>query len=308
METRANYVLIGSFTIVVMACLFGFILWAAKYSSDASWDRYQVIFNEPVTGLSEGSSVQYNGISIGTVEQLKLDPDDPRRVVAQLKLKNDAPVKVDTRAKMSQSGIAGSPFIQLTGGSPGAARLRPASRDEIPVILTEPSALQNIADTANMLVARLDKALSEENITRISETLENLRATTASISHQREDIEKLISNARLASDDLRKMLAQVNGSVEKVDRDVLARLPATMDKLDTAIAAFEAAGNNANALVSENRAPINQFTRDGLQQLGPTLGELRMLMRDLRQVTDRLDSNPAGYLLGREQPKEFTPK
>lgn len=308
METRANYVLIGSFTILVMAFLFGFILWAAKYSSDATWDRYQVIFNEPVTGLSEGSSVQYNGISVGTVEQLKLDPNDPRRVVAQLKLKDEAPVKVDTRAKMSQSGIAGSPFIQLTGGSPGAPRLVADKRNEIPVILTEPSALQNIADTANMLVARLDKALSEDNIARISETLENLRATTASISDQRDDIEKLISNARLASDDLRTMLAQVNGSVQKVDREVLARLPATMDKLDAAIASFEAAGNNANALVSENRAPINQFTRDGLQQLGPTLGELRMLMRDLRQITDRLDSNPAGYLLGREQPKEFTPK
>lgn len=308
METRANYVLIGSFTILVMAFLFGFILWAAKYSSDATWDRYQVIFNEPVTGLSEGSSVQYNGISVGTVEQLKLDPNDPRRVVAQLKLKDEAPVKVDTRAKMSQSGIAGSPFIQLTGGSPSAPRLVADKRNEIPVILTEPSALQNIADTANMLVARLDKALSEDNIARISETLENLRATTASISDQRDDIEKLISNARLASDDLRTMLAQVNGSVQKVDREVLARLPATMDKLDAAIASFEAAGNNANALVSENRAPINQFTRDGLQQLGPTLGELRMLIRDLRQITDRLDSNPAGYLLGREQPKEFTPK
>ncbi|MDO4708433.1 MAG: MlaD family protein [Pseudomonadota bacterium] len=308
METRANYVLIGSFTILVMAFLFGFILWAAKYSSDATWDRYQVIFNEPVTGLSEGSSVQYNGISVGTVEQLRLDPDDPRRVVAQLRLKDEAPVKVDTRAKMSQSGIAGSPFIQLTGGSPAAPRLRPSTRNEIPIILTEPSALQNIADTANKLVARLDKALSEENIAHISETLENLRATTASISEQRDDIEKLISNARLASDELRAMLAQVNGSVEKVDREVLARLPATMDKLDAAIASFEAAGHNANALVSENRAPINQFTRDGLQQLGPTLGELRMLMRDLRQVTDRLDSNPAGYLLGREQPKEFTPK
>ncbi|PJK02430.1 ABC transporter substrate-binding protein [Lysobacteraceae bacterium NML71-0210] len=308
METRANYVLIGSFTILVMAFLFGFILWAAKYSSDATWDRYQVIFNEPVTGLSEGSSVQYNGISVGTVEHLKLDPNDPRRVVAQLKLKDEAPVKVDTRAKMSQSGIAGSPFIQLTGGSPGAPRLVADKRNEIPVILTEPSALQNIADTANMLVARLDKALSEDNIARISETLENLRATTASISDQRDDIEKLISNARLASDDLRTMLAQVNGSVQKVDREVLARLPATMDKLDAAIASFEAAGHNANALVSENRAPINQFTRDGLQQLGPTLGELRMLMRDLRQITDRLDSNPAGYLLGREQPKEFTPK
>lgn len=308
METKANYVLIGSFTIAVTAFLLGFALWAAKYSSEASWDRYQVIFNEPVTGLSEGSSVQYNGISVGTVERLSLDPRDPRRVQALLKLKNDAPVKLDTRAKMSQSGIAGSPFIQLTGGSPDSPDLHPKNRDDVPVILTEPSALQNIADTANMLVARLDKALSEENIERISDTLENLRSTTEAISTQRGEIRALLINARAASDDLRKTLATTNGAIERVDRDVLARLPATVDKLDNAIASFESAGDNANALVSENRAPINQFTRDGLQQVAPTLIELRGLMRDLRQVTDRLDNNPAGYLLSREQPKEFSPK
>ncbi len=308
METKANYVLIGTFTILVTVFLLGFALWAAKFSSDATWQRYQVIFNEPVTGLTEGSSVQYNGISVGTVEQLKLDARDPRRVQALLKLETDAPIKIDTRAKMSQAGLTGSPFIQLTGGSPGAALLRPDDRNDIPVIQTEPSALQNIADTANKLVARLDDALSEENIARISDTLENLRATTDAISGQREDISQLLVNARIASEELRKTLNTTNGALDKVDREVIAKLPDTMAKLDRAIASFEAAGNNANVLIAENRAPLRTFTRDGLQQVAPTLLELRSLMRDIKQVTDRLDGNPAGYLLGREQPKEFTPE
>ena len=94
METKANYVLIGSFTILVTVLLLGFALWAAKYSSDKTWQRYQVIFNEPVTGLTEGSSVQYNGISVGTVERLKLDVDDPRRVQALLKLEAVAPTRL----------------------------------------------------------------------------------------------------------------------------------------------------------------------------------------------------------------------
>ena len=114
--------------------------------------------------------------------------------------------------------------------------------------------------------------------------------------------------SRLASEDLRKTLAATNGAIEKVDRDVIARLPGTMDKLDRAIASFESAGTGANALIAENRAPLRSFTRDGLQQIAPTLAELRGLMRDIKQITDRLDGNPAGYLLGREQPKEFTPK
>ena len=68
METKANYVLIGAFTIAVTLFLLLFALWAAKYSSDRTWNEYQVIFREPVTGLTEGSSVQYNGIAVGTVD------------------------------------------------------------------------------------------------------------------------------------------------------------------------------------------------------------------------------------------------
>ena len=79
METRANYVLIGAFTILASVGLLLFALWAAKFSSDRNWRQYQVIFNEPVTGLTEGGSVQYNGISVGTVDKLRLDTEDARR-------------------------------------------------------------------------------------------------------------------------------------------------------------------------------------------------------------------------------------
>ncbi|MGG6461954.1 MlaD family protein [Solilutibacter silvestris] len=308
METKANYVLIGAFTLIVSVGLLLFGLWAAKFASDRNWNRYEVIFNEAVTGLTEGSSVQYNGISIGTVERLKLDPKDPRRVRALLKLNVEAPIKVDTRAKLSQQGITGSPFILLSGGAPQSAPLLPSESNEIPIIQTEPSTLQNISDTASKLVTRLDEMLSEDNIKRISATLENLKATTDSIASQREDIRQLLVNARQASDDLRTTLKSANGAIDNVNRGVIDKLPATMDKLDKTIASLQAAGQNANLLIDENRAPLRSFTRDGLQQLAPTLEELRALTRDLRGVANGLNRSPAGYILGRQQPKEFTPK
>lgn len=309
METKANYVLIGAFTLVISVLLLLFGLWAAKFASDRTWQRYDVIFTEPVTGLSEGSSVQYNGISVGTVEKLKLDADDPRRVIARLKLYADAPVKTDTKAKMSQAGLTGSPFIQLTGGMPSSRMLASVDRREVPIIQTEPSALQNIADTANKLVARMDKLLSEENIQRIEDTLENLRSATGAIGDQKEDIRALLINARQASEQLKSTLTTVDGAVVRLDREVIAKLPGTIDKLDHAIAEFDNAGKNANALIAENRGPIKSFTSDGLQQISPAISELRVLIRDLRRISSGLDRNPAGYILGRQQqPKEFTPK
>lgn len=308
METKANYVLIGAFTLVVAVFLLMFALWAAKYSSDKSWQEYDVIFDEPVTGLTEGSSVQYNGIAVGTVEDLKLAPKDPRRVIARLKLEADTPVKVDTRAKMSQAGLTGSPFIQLTGGSPTAPALRPRDRNDIPVIQTEPSALQNIADTANRLVERLDKVLSEENVKRIANTLAHLESMTSAVADQREDLRALIINARQASEQLTATLKTTNGAVQDLDRELIQKLPPLMDKLESTLAKLDAAAGGADAIVNENRAAISHFTHNGLNQVGPTLDELRGLIRDLRVVTDRLEGGPAGYLLGRDAPKEFEPE
>jgi phospholipid/cholesterol/gamma-HCH transport system substrate-binding protein len=308
METRANYVLIGGFTILATVFLLLFALWAVKFSSDRNWRQYEVVFTEPVTGLTEGGGVQYNGISVGTVDKLSLAPDDARKVIALLKVKADTPVKVDTRAKLSQQGITGQPFIQLTGGSPQAARLMPKNDEEIPIILTEPSALQNIADTANRLVARMDKLISEENIAKLSATIDHLEKATGSIAGQREDIAALIVNARKVTETLQLTLATANGSLNKIDHNVVDQLPALMAKLDATVGKLDSVAGNANAMISENRPALQSFANDGLSQLGPTLAELRALISDLRRVTDRLDGGPARYILGHDAPKEFKPE
>ncbi|MGY0618367.1 MlaD family protein [Lysobacter sp. A378] len=308
METKANYVLIGAFTIIATLSLLLFALWAAKYSSEKTWQEYLVIFNEPVTGLSEGSSVQYNGISVGTVEKLSLAPDDPRRVRALLRVQANAPVKTDTRAKMSMTSLTGSPIIQLTGGDPASARLADVDKSDFPVIQTEASALQNIADTANRLVARLDQVLSEENVARVSNSLENIEAMTGSIAAQREDLGALIVNAREASEQLQATLANTNQVVLDVDRELIQKLPQLVDKLDGTLTRLDSAATSADGILGENRNAINSFANDGLAQLGPTLGELRSLVGDLRRMSDRLDNNPTRYLLGRDGPKEFEPE
>jgi phospholipid/cholesterol/gamma-HCH transport system substrate-binding protein len=308
METKANYVLIGVFTILTAVFLLLFGLWAAKYSSEKNWQQYQVIFTEPVTGLTEGSAVQYNGIAVGTVETLNLAPKDPRQVVALLKLRADAPVKVDTRAKLSITGLTGVPVIPLTGGSPNAPALASGDRDEIPVIRAEASALQNIADTANRLVSRMDEVLSEENVKRIADTLAHLESMTGAIADQREDLRALLINARESSEQLSKTLATTNRAVEDVDRELVDKLPGLVSKLDTTLTHLDSAAGGANTILSENRAAISSFANDGLSQLGPTLGELRSLVRDLRRISDHLEGGPARYILGHDAPKEFEPK
>src|SRR5690606_32882957 len=230
-------------------------------------------------------------IAVGTVEDLSLMPNDPRKVVARIRVENNTPVRVDTRAKLSITGLTGTTFIQLTGGSPDAAPLRETPGHDVPVIPTEPSALQNIAQTADRIVARVDELLSEENVASVTATLENLQAVTDVLATQRQDLSELVRSARASSQELEATLRATRSTVEGIDRELVAELPALVEKLDRALAQLEQAGTNANALVTENRAPIAEFTQGGLQQVGPTLVELRTLIRDLRRVANRFDGN-----------------
>ena len=308
METRANYVLIGAFTLVVSIALLLFGLWAAKYSSERSWQRYMIVFDEAVTGLSVGSPVQYNGISVGSIEKLSLDPQDPRRVVAIIRADASTPIKTDTRAKLAITSLTGPAIIQLSGGTPGAPMLTAVDQREPPVIQTSPSALQNITDTANRIVERLDQVLSDENVARVGTTLENIEKISGSLAAQDQGMEALLVSARDAARSRDATLQTTNATVQRVDQNLVRELPGLIEKLDSTLARLDSAAGNADGILSENRAAINSFANDGLAQLGPTLTELRGLIRDLRQISDRLENNPSRYLLGRDAPKEYEPQ
>ena len=308
METRANYVLIGAFTLVTAMALLLFGLWAAKYSSERTWQQYQIVFREAVTGLSVGSPVQYNGIAVGSITKLSLAPNDPRQVVALIRVESSTPIKTDTRAKLAITSLTGPTIIQLSGGTPQAPALTSVDKREAPIIQTAPSALQNITDTANRIVERLDEVLSDKNVASITATLQNLENISGSLANRDQGLQSLIVSARDAAQKLDATLTTTNGTIERIDQNLVRQLPPLLNKLDATLAKLDSAAGNADAILGENRAAINSFANDGLGQLGPTLTELRGLVRDLRRVSDRLEGNPTRYLLGRDAPKEFEPK
>src|SRR5919204_431373 len=73
METRANYVLIGAFTLAVIAAAFGFVLWFQSLHTTKLRSPLRVVFEGPASGLRNGGSVNFNGIRIGEVISVKLD-------------------------------------------------------------------------------------------------------------------------------------------------------------------------------------------------------------------------------------------
>ena len=194
MEPRAHHVLIGLFTVLMVAAALGFALWLSKASSDQEINDYDVIFTEAVSGLSQGSAVQYSGIKVGDVISLRLDPNDPRKVRAHIRVNANTPIKEDTRARLSITGITGASLIQLHSGSPESPMLV-SKGDQRAEIIADPSPLSRLMSNGEDLVLsvtrllnRANQLFSRDNIGRISRTLENIEQTSASVSEQRDEL------------------------------------------------------------------------------------------------------------------------
>jgi len=307
METKAHHVLIGAFTLVALAAVLLFALWLGKTSLNRQYHYYDIVFTESVTGLSKGSPVQYNGIQIGEVSQLKLDPKDPRKVLARIQVAADTPIKTDTRAKLGLLGLTGVAFVQLTGGAPHSAMLMPTQENPVPVIQSESSALTKLLESGgdvvtslNGILDRLGKLVSDQNVDRITNTPRNIDQTTSTLAAERDDLRNLIHEAAQASQQLNQTLAGANQLVNGPGRE-------TLERAATAMASLQKATQTLDKLLEDNQGSLQSGLR-GVDQIGPALRELRSALRDIHQLTNKLQANPAGYLFGRQQPSEFSPQ
>ncbi len=312
METRAHHVLIGLFTVIVVAAALLFGLWLAKASTDKAFHDYEVVFQEAVTGLSKGSPVQYNGIKVGDVIQLKLDPADPRKVLARIRLAGDTPVKQDTHAKLVLTGLTGITNIQLSGGSPDSPPLI-GQRGNLPVIVADPSPLtkllangEDLMTSINEVVLRANELLSDQNVEHINHVLAHLDQASGAFADQRDEIRQLLQQLTLASRHANATLIQTEQLARNANGLVNDQGKAAMDSMKASMASLQHATSSIDQLLTLNHDALDNGMR-GVGEMGPAMNELRKTLDSLHSISRKLDDNPAGYLLGRDQIKEFKP-
>ncbi|PWB31576.1 MCE family protein [Pseudomonas sp. SDI] len=312
METRAHHVLIGLVTVIVVAGAMLFGLWLAKSSVDSAFKDYEVVFNEAVTGLSKGSAVQYSGIKVGDVVSLRLDPNDPRRVLAHIRLSGETPVKQDTQAKLTLTGVTGTSIIQLSGGTPESPTLVGVGR-HLPTIVASPSPIARLLSNSSDLVTSINELLhnanqllSSDNVSRFGNTLANLEQATGAFAEQRDGIREAITQlsavgkqAGATLEQTSALMRNANGLLDSGGKQIVGNAEQAMQSLASSTATI-------NALLNDNRDAINGGAQ-GLNELAPAIRELRDTLTSLKAISRRLEANPGGYLLGRDQNKEFQP-
>ncbi|MBT6204776.1 MAG: MlaD family protein [Alphaproteobacteria bacterium] len=336
METRASYTLVGTFVLIMMLGLAGFVIWLAKFSSDVKYDDYQMFVTGSVTGLSNDATVRYSGIPVGNVTDIRIAPDNIDQVRITVQIEATTPVRTDTVASVEMQGITGVAYIELTGGSHSAERLVPGPGEKVATIKTEESALAavfasapDMINSAIELMNRGSAILSDKNqasVTNIladaseitnevaehkdaigsmiedaQETLASVQGTTANVekitADLSTDVVSLIDDAKLTLESLRTTLATADRTLTNAEPDIQE----TLDNLKLAAASIRGAADTAQQILQTNQAPINEFSEIGLFELTQLITDARTLVSSLTQIAIQLERDPAAFLFGGNQ-------
>ncbi len=266
METRANYVLIGAFTLAVIAAAFGFVLWFQSLHTTKQRSPLRVIFEGPATGLRNGGAVNFNGIRIGEVVRVKLD--NPRRVVALAMVENNAPLRKDTLVGLEFQGLTGVAAISLKGGEEAAPSV-PLDEDGIPVLTADPNRLQDVTEAIRGTLQNINKVVAD-NQEAVRNSLRNLEVFTSSLSRNAERIDGIMS--------------RVDGVMGKADNLMLG--------LNTL------AGGKEGGELFQTVKSIRELAEDFDRRSGALMTDGRKTLGDISRAVNNFDRNPTRVLFG----------
>jgi phospholipid/cholesterol/gamma-HCH transport system substrate-binding protein len=251
METKANYALVGFFTVLVMAAAFVFVYWMSQYGRGGEMAQLAIRIPGSANGLSIGSPVRFNGIPVGSVRSLAIDADDPRFSVAMTEVSTSAPVKKSTSAVLEVQGLTGAAYIELGGGNAGDPNiLREAFDNETAAILeAEQSSVTNILSTADKILKRADEAITDiqgfvaEARGPLTNTIQNAEKFSGSLARNGENIDEFLKSVgglsetfKTLSTRLDSTLASVDSLIKAVDPKKVEDFVSNVDKVSKDIA------------------------------------------------------------------------
>ncbi|MCX5493552.1 MlaD family protein [Kaistia dalseonensis] len=230
METRANYATIGLFTLAVIVACFAFVYWLARYDESGVRKPMRILVPGSVTGLATGSQVLFNGIRIGDVTSLRINPDDPNQVETMVSVDPNQPIKDDTKVSVGVQGLTGLAYIDFRGGTAGKPSI--FAQEGIPTLTAQGSGLQDVIASAQDVIAKVNTAVDQVNgilstaDPKIQASLTNVQKFTDALSKNSDGVEDFMGNVSDLSKKIGSLSGNLEGLVKRADGILAAVDPA----------------------------------------------------------------------------------
>ncbi len=292
METRANYVLIGVFTLAVVVGVFGFIYWFQNIGGTGERAFYRIVFDGSVSGLRTGASVLFNGIRVGEVTGLTLDPKRPKQVLARISVDKSVAIRADTEIGLEFQGLTGISALSLKGGDPNKPPLVGAAKstDDGPILVAPPGATQDVTQAARDALRKVQEFI-EENQTAFKSALANIDSFTGALARNSENVDKTLAS-----------IEQFTGALAR-NSDRIDRIAAGLENLTGGPDGKGGDINEAARSIKELADNLDKRTAD------LTVGILRLTNRGTRALSTidkaakNFDADPSRLIWGGPPPE-----
>jgi phospholipid/cholesterol/gamma-HCH transport system substrate-binding protein len=308
MDRDAHYAAVGIATIALLAALAVFAIWLARLQFNDSYDLYDIVFTGPVNGVSEGGEVHFNGIRVGEVTDLNLDPNRGDQVVARVRLDATTPVRVTSRAQLEPQGITGLNFIQITAGTEGSPLLKTQYADDVvPVIQSQASPFAELLSGSGTVLAqavdalnRVNRVLSDDNIRSFSTSLRNVESLSNVLEARKgmfRELEEALAKANAAVGEYEALGADARRLVNGDGAEAIASINAAADDARTAIASI-------NRTATGLEGPVGELSTSGIPQLLEAIQGLQEATESLQGLVDDVRASPRDFI-GRPPSREL---
>ena len=303
-ETKVNYSLVGLFVLVLSAALIAGVLWLASGGAyQKRYDLYLAIENESVAGLNLNAPVKYNGVDVGKVREISLEPGNPEQVNLLFAIEHGTPIKEDTVAILKTQGLTGIAYVELSGEAEDSPPLIATPGSKYPVIHTKPSLSARLENMLTTVLAKLDS--TSKNIDSIlsdasRESFKNALADIAIVAHtfaeRKESLDAGIADAALTFKNTSQATAQIGPVIDRIGRSADA-----VEKMGNEVARTSV---SAAKTVDSVGVDAKRLTAETLPEVERLLSELSVLTSSLRRLSEQTKRDPRGLLFGRKSVPE----
>ncbi len=274
METKANYIVIGLFTLAVVIGVFGFVYWFQNIGGTGERAFYRVQFEGSVSGLRTGATVLFNGIRVGEVTELRLNPQRPKQVTATVSIDKSVAVRPDTEVSLEFQGLTGIASLSLKGGSPSSPVLVGA-KDNPPVLTAPPGATQDVTQAARDTLRRLDDFIAD-NQKSFHSALDNIDKVSAALARNSDRIDKI-------SEGLQNLTGGPDGKSGEINE---------------AARSIRTLADNLDKRTADITSGVNRLTGNGNRQLDALASNANRTLAEIERAVKNLDRNPSRLIFG----------
>jgi len=312
METKANHLLIGGFVLGILLLGFLFVFWLQNLAGGQA-SNYNIIFRGSVAGLTTGSHVLFNGVRVGSVESLAIDPIDSRDVRVMIGVGGSTPIRTNSRARVVQQGLTGGSAIQLTAGTPDAPMLVAKEGEDYPIIKADRAASGSLLSAApealgnaNALFARLNDLVAD-NEDSIRRTVTNIESVTTVLDEHKEDISVIIKDARALTTRFNKVADKIEKAVDDLNGYVTEDGESFLAQAQEAAKSFRQLAEKLDRSVGDSADGLARFAKTGIKEFELFMRDGRRAAQNLDRVLEKLEQDPKSFLLGGSQVPEYNP-